>query len=303
MDNIKEFNTAEKGGKGYKVIIGILVIILLGLAYLYFHQQRKTERIIADLNDATEEKVELTREYEDLLGDYDDIKTNNDSITVQLSQEKERVQKLITELKSTKAQNRAEITKYKKELKTLRNIMKGFVHQIDSLNTLNIELTAENIQIKKQFQSAKKENQKLSDKYDEAADKVKIASVIKAVDISMSSFNYKGKSTKRAKKVKRFAVNFSLDENPIAPRGTKDIYLRITDPDQHILIQNNQPVFSYEGEQIAYSSVRQVDYEGSVVNAVVYFENSDDNELISGTYKVDIFCDGNMIGTASTELN
>jgi len=206
-------------------------------------------------------------------------------------------------LRTTKAENRTQINKYKKELKTLRSIMKGFIHQVDSLNTLNIELTAQNKEIKKQYQNARKKNKQLSDKYDEAADKVKIASVIKAVDVSLVSFNHKGKSTSRAKKTKRFAVNFALDENAIAPTGLKSIYLRITDPDQHILIQDNQPVFSYEGEEIAYSSVREVQYDGTLTNAVVYFEHTGDEVLQPGVYVVDIFCDGSMIGSAKVKLN
>jgi len=300
VDNIKEFNSANRGGIGYKITIGVLVVVLLGLGYLYFDQQQKTKTIIAELNDATEEKVELTQDYEELLQDYDDIETTNDSITSQLNSEKERITELIAELKTTKAQNRSEIKKYKNELKTLRNIMKGFIHQIDSLNTINIELTAENTQIKRQYKTARKE--KLADKYDEAADKVKTASIIKAVNVTLTSFNHKGKPTNRAKKTKRFAVNFSLDENAIAPTGTKNIYLRITDPKDHILIQDNKPVFSYEGEEIAYSSVRPVEYDGTLSEAVVYFRYNEDGDLITGLYNVDIFCDGSMIGSASVSL-
>lgn len=303
MDNIKEFNSANKGGNGYKIIIGVLAVILIGLGYLYFNQQRKTEKKIAELNQVNHEKEVLSFQYQNLLDDFDSLETTNDSIGSQLDQEKERIKELITDLRTTKAENRTQINKYKKELKTLRNIMKGFIHQIDSLNTLNVELTAENKEIKKQFQSATKKNKQLSDKYDEAVDKVKIASVIKAVNVTISSLNHKGKSTTRAKKTKRFAVNFALDENAIAPRGTKNVYLRITDSNQHILIQDNQPVFSYEGEEIAYSSVRQIEYDGSLVNAVVYFENNTDEELIQGVYNVDIFCDGAMIGSAEVKLN
>ena len=302
MDNIREFNSANRSGIGYKIIIGVLVAFLLGLGYLYIDQKQQTQKIIAELNDATEEKVELTQDYEELLQDYDDIETTNDSIASQLNKEKERITELIAELKTTKAQNRSEIKKYKSELKTLRNIMKGFIHQIDSLNTINTELTAENTQIKRQYKSAKKENQKLADKYDEAADKVKLASVIKAVNVTLTTFNHKGKPTNRAKKTKRFAVNFALDENAIAPTGTKNIYLRITDPNNHILIQDNQPVFSYEGEEIAYSSVRQVEYDGTLSEAVVYFRYNEDGDLITGLYNVDIFCDGSMIGSASVSL-
>ena len=303
MDNIKEFNTAGDNSRGYKIIIGVLAVILLIMGFLYFNQQKKTELVIVELEDITGEKAALTKDYEELLLNYNEIETTNDSISTQLVQEKARITELIAELKSTKSQNRAEINKYKNELKTLRDIMKGFVHQIDSLNTLNIELTAENVEIKKQVQTAKKENKQLAQKYDEAADKVKIASVIKAVDVTMSSLNEKGKPTTRAKKTKRFAVSFSLDENAIAPQGTKNIYLRITDPNQHILIQNNQPVFSYEGEEIAYSSVRQVEYNGELVNAIVYFEYNEQTALVTGTYNVDIFCDGSMIGAAVVKLN
>jgi hypothetical protein len=80
------------------------------------------------------------------------------------------------------------------------------------------------------------------------------------------------------------------------------VYLRITNPDDHILIENNQPVFSYEGEKIAYSSVREIEYDGNVTEAIVYFEYNDENPLISGKYSVDIFCDGAMIGTSSVTL-
>jgi len=303
VDNLKEFSTANKGNGGYKVIIGILVALLIGLGFLYYSQQQKTEKIIAELNDATEEKVELTREYEDLLVDYDDLETNNDSLSKQLDDEKLRITELIAELKSTKAQNRADIKKYKNELKTLRDIMKGFIYQIDSLNTLNTELIVENKNIKKQYHTEQRKNEKLSEKYEAAADKVKIASVIKAIDVVVTPYNHKGKSTFKAKKAKRFAVNFSLDENSIAKKGTKKIYLRITDPDQHILIQDNQPVFAYEDDEIAYSSVREVEYDGSVTPAVVYFEHQDETELPKGSYNVDVFCDGAMIGSANVSLD
>lgn len=303
MDNIKNFNSADKSGNGYKIIIGILAVVLIGLGYMFYDQQQKTEKKIAELNEVNQEKEVLTFQYQSLLDDYDSLETTSDSISSQLDVEKERIKELIADLRTTKSNNRYQINKYKKELKTLRSIMKGFIHQVDSLNTLNIELTAENKEIKKQYQTAREKNQQLSDKYDEAADLVKTASVIKAVDILVSSLNHKGKSTSRAKKTKRFAINFALDENAIASTGTKSVYLRITDPNEHILIQNNQPVFSYEGEKIAYSSVRKVEYDGNISNAVIYFEHNDENPLLKGVYNVDIFCDGNMIGASTVELN
>lgn len=302
VDNLKEFNSANQNGKVYKIIIALLVIVLIGLGILYIQQNQKTQKKIAELNQVNTEKETLTFQYQDLLEDYEGLETSNDSISAQLNVEKERIKGLMDQLRTTKAENRYQINKYKKELKTLRDIMKGFIHQIDSLNTLNIQLTEENIQIKKQYHTAKKENKQLSEKFEQASEKVAKASVIKAIHVGMQSFNTKGKETNRARKTKRFAINFSLDENVIAPKGVKNIYVRITDPDDHILIEGNQPVFSYEGEEIAYSAVRQIEYNGEETPATVYFELEDEGSVDEGTFKVDIFCDGSMIGTSTTTL-
>lgn len=302
MDNIKEYNSASGNKKGYIIIIVILTLLLIGLGYLYLDQRKATEVKIVELTQVSHEKETVTFQYQNLLDDYNSLETSNDSIAKQLTTEKERVKKIMDSLRTTKADNKEQIEKYKKELKTLRDIMKGFIHQIDSLNTANIQLTEENTQIKQQITTAKKEHKKLNEKYEEAANKVAIASVIRAINVGMQTLNSKGKETTRAKKTKRFAVIFELDENVIAIKGTKNVYVRITDPSEHILIQNNQPVFSYEGEEIAYSAVRQIEYDGNTTKAIIYFENGEEGKLLEGTYRVDIFCDGSMIGTTTASL-
>lgn len=301
MDNIKEFNSASGNNKNFKIIIGVLSVIILALVFLYFNQSRKTEQKIAELNEVNSEKQTLTYQYQNLLDDFESLETNNDSITAQLEGEQKRIKEIMAELRTAKSQNRTEIAKYKKELKTLRDIMKGFIHQIDSLNTLNIQLAEENKEIKQQYYTARKENKQLSEKYEEATDKVELASVIRAIDISITSFNHKGKATTKAKKVKRFAVSFSLDENVIAPQGMKKLYIRITDPKDHVLMTNDQQMFNYDGEEIAYSAYREMEYKGKITNGTVYYELSDQG-VDEGNYKADIFCDGNMIGTASIEI-
>lgn len=304
MDNLKEFNSNNSGGdKTYKLIIAILAVLLIGFAVLFINQLQKTNKIIAELNDATVEKNELTNEYESLLLDYEDIETTNDSISSQLTSEKKRIEDLIAELKTTKAQNKSEIRKYKKELKTLRDIMKGFIHQIDELNTANLELTAENKEIKKQIYSEKSKSTKLTKDLEAEKGKVAIASVIKAVDVQVLSYNAKGKSTSRAKKVKRLAVKFVLDENAIAPRGVKQVFVRFTDSQNHVLIQDEQPTFDYEEETITYSSIREIEYDGAATEAVIYYEHKGDEILLVGTYQVDIFVDGVMVGTSTMTLN
>lgn len=301
VDNLKQFNSANSGGKNVKLWVIGLVILILGLGTYSIIMNLNYKKSLTEIEAVTQEKETLTFQYQNLLDDYESLETSNDTLSSELSAEKERIVELLADLRSTKAQNKNEIYKYKKELKTLRNIMKGFIHQVDSLNTLNIQLTEENTEIKKQFHTAKRENKKLSEKYEDATSKVELASVIKAVDLTIEAYNHKGKLTTRAKKTKRFGINFSLFENVVAPTGNKQVYIRITDPNDHVLIQDTQPMFNFEGEEIAYSALREIEYDGKTTPTIVYFENKGD-ELLIGTYKVDIFCDGHMIGSTINKL-
>lgn len=303
MDNLKEFNSASRsGGKGAKVFIVILVFILLTVAGFYVKLRIDYMNQEEELTVAIEERISLTTQYESLLDDYDELETSNDTLSAKLNSEQEKIKTLISELKNVKAQNRAEITRYKKELKTLRNIMKGFIRQIDSLNTLNIQLTEENQQIKRQFKTAQEEKAQIEEKYEEAADKVELASVIRAINVAIESYNHKGKTTNRARKTKRFGITFVLDENVIAPTGTKKVFIRITDPVDHVLITPDQPMFEFEGEEIAYSAFREIEYDGTATSATVYYEHVYETDLIEGTYKAEIFCDGSNIGSGETYL-
>ncbi len=302
MDNLKDFESASgQGNKKYKVIIAIETILLVVVTVLYFTKTHTSNVQTVVIEKMSDEKDSLTVQYQNLLADYENIETSNDSISAQLEQEKAHIKDLMTELKSTKAENRAQINKLKKELKTLRDVMKDFVHQIDSLNTLNIQLTEENVQVKKQITAAKKENKQLTQKYEEAASKVAKASVIKAINTSMDCFNAKGKPATKAKKTKRLAVSFTLDENPIAPRGIKNVYVRITSPEGLMLVNKDQDTFKFEDDKITFSALRQVDYKGEKVDMVIYYE-CEEGELMSGSYKTDIFCDGSMIGSTDITL-
>ncbi len=301
VDNLKEFNSKNSGSKpSSKITIIVLIVLLLGFGTYHYFKLNQTTQTLTAVN---EEKEDLTYQYQGLLDDYGTLETQNDTLNARLSKEQERIKEIMTELRSTKAQNKEEIRKYKKELQTLRDVMKSFIVQIDSLNQSNIALRAENKEIKQQYYSEKQKSQQLSENLEEQKEKVAIASVIRAINMSLEAFNEKGKPKNKANKIKRLAVRFTLDENPITPKGTKRIYVRFTDPDDHVLIHNEQPMMDFEGEEIAYSSYREIDYQGTAVDGIVYYEHKSEEPLTEGTYKVDIFCDGSMIGSTSIELN
>ena len=139
------------------IIISIIAVLLIGaLAFLGIRlsQANKANEEMVQLFEL--EKEEMENEYSTFATQYDEMQIliSNDSLVAQLEREKLRTQQLLEELRATKASNAAEITRLKKELKTVRAVMRGYVVQIDSLNQVNAKLTKENNRVRTQYAEA-----------------------------------------------------------------------------------------------------------------------------------------------------
>lgn len=275
------------------VIGGLLVLV----AYL-FYTKREKEIVVDEL---VIEKELLARDFKELALDYDSLHTNNDEMNVLLSKERERVGQLIEELRNLKASNAAQIAEYKKELNTLRNVMRNFVVQIDSLNARNKELSAENVVVKKQITEIKDSYKELAKEKEQLVQQVEIASKLETRDMLAQGLNNKGKETNRISRVEKIRVCFTLLKNVTAKVGQKSVYARLMRPDGALLLHSANDVFAYEGSQINYSASRVVEYGGNDLDVCLYY-NVEEGELIEGFYTADVFVDGNNIGTVKFEL-
>lgn len=283
-------------------LILFLAVLFIITGYLYLTERNKNKHLTVQLVRNTEEKDSLTVEFDHLLVQYQDLQTSNDSINKLLGREQEKIKRYIAEIKSLKTANKEVIDQYKRELETLRKIMRGFIHQIDSLNTLNQNLTAENIQVKTKFKAEQKRTKELTQKYDSASNLVAKAAVVKSENIVLKALNRKGKEVTKIKKVEKFSVCFTLNENVITKRGLRNVYIRISRPDELVLLENEANLFNFEGQEIAYSAMREVDYQGQDLQTCIYYDHNPDEQLLPGTYIADIFMDGKMIGTTTLTL-
>jgi len=269
------------------------MIIICVLGWLYLEQKKEAEKIQQELE---MEKEFLTNDLNDLYAQYDSLKTDNDSMNLKLETEQNKIKKLL----AIQASNLEKIRLYKKELKTLREIMKSYIVQIDSLNTKNLALTAENIEVKNILKQTEIANIELSKEKEELTSKVEKASVISAKNIQALPLNKRGKEKNKIEKVKKVKVCFTLRENFITPSGLKDVYIRITRPDKLVLTNSKEDLFEFEDELIVYSAKRQVEYENNDIDMCIYWDNN--GGLIPGTYSIGIFLDGYQIGTTTFDL-
>lgn len=275
----------------------ILVSLLIYMNTKMRVRQEENEQMIEVLK---MDKAEMENEYEQFAMQYNEMmaQINNDSLINQLAIEQERVQKLLEELRQTKAENTREIIRLKKELATLRAILKDYVMQIDSLNRENQALKVDNDKLRNQNQLAKEHITTLSTQNEELVDKVAIASQLNATGISAMAHNKRGKDTDKIRKAKKFVVSFTLARNVTTETGMRSIYVRITTPTGSIL--TNGGTFQYENRDLQYSILKEVEYNGEELPVTVYWDIAE--SLTAGQYCVDIFADGQNIGTTTFEM-
>jgi hypothetical protein len=271
----------------------ILTLGLIGLIALYHSQKNK----MVDMEQVlTEEKDSLANELRLMMYGYDTLKTSNDTLNAKISRQKGNIKRLL----EINGSNAVLIRKYKAEITTMRDIMKSYIVQIDSLNTRNKALVAENMEVKQQISDVQQTNQQLSQAKEELSSKVTIASVIQAKDIVAVALNKKRKETTEVKRLDKVRVCFTLRENPIAKAGNKIVYLRVIRPDQLVITSSPDNLFEVKGEQMIFSANRAVDYSNADIEMCIFLDNTGD--FIPGDYTVELYLEGDLIGSSSFTL-
>ena len=281
-----------------KILIPLIIVILLllgGVVYL-FTDLKEQKQVNADMQElAALDKQEMENEYERFALQYSEMKMqiNNDSIIAQLTQEQMRTQQLLEELKQVKATDAREITRLKKELATVRAVLRDYVMQIDSLNRLNQNLRAENSRVHAELQQRNTEIDGLSSEKASLSEKVAIAAQLDATNIQLQLLNKRGKTTQKLKDCRQMRVSFAITRNVTAANGNRTVYVLIQNPGGNALTGGG--AFAYENRTLESSAKKVIEYTGEETPVTVYWNVS--QMLEAGDYRVSIFVDGSMIGS------
>lgn len=286
------------------IILGILVALIAiaaaVLGYHYFYTKPLLEEN-EELKELAElEKQEMESQYRDFDVQYEMLQSqlSNDSLIAQIENERRHTQQLLEELERTKATDAAEIKRLKAEIASLREVLKSYIVQVDSLNRLNQSLSEENTQFKAQVAEQSTQISTLSTERNQLKDKVNIAAQLDATGFWVTPKNKKSKDTQKVKDVKKLAFGFTIVKNVTAQNGQRIIYARILKPDNSVMGQKG--TFAYENTQLEYTEKKYIDYTGEEEKVTMY---SDVTEFLeAGTYKLFVFCDKQMIGQTSFTL-
>lgn len=278
----------------------LLILLLIGVTILLISEKQTNKELVMEFN---LDKEDLENEYTTFAKQYDELKltVSNDSLSVLLEQEQLKTQRLLEELRTVKSSNATEIRRLKKELASLRKVMIGYINQIDSLNRLTAQQKEIIADVTQKYNAASRQISNLSEEKKNLTKTVTLAAQLDATNISVQPTNKRGKTAKKVKDIVKFKINFSIVKNITAETGERTLYIRITKPDNDVLTKSPQNTFPYENRELVYSIKKYIEYNGEEQAVTVYWDVEE--YLYAGTYRVDIFADGTLIGSQSFSLN
>ena len=281
------------------IAVSVLVIALIGITYLLFTEKQSNRELIEEF---ALEKEDLENEYTRFAQQYDELKltVSNDSLSILLEQEQIKTQRLLEELRTVKISNATEIRRLKKELASLRKIMIGYINQIDSLNKLTNQQKQVIAEVTQKYNAASRQISNLSEEKKNLNKKVTLAAQLDATNIWIEPKNKRDKKVKKVKDIVKFAIGFTIVKNITAETGERTLYVNIYKPNNEVLTKNAANTFEYENRSLPYFIKKYIEYNGEEQSITVFWNVEE--YLSAGTYRVDIFADGTMIGSQRFEL-
>lgn len=289
----REAAQAEQLKKIMYMMAAVAAVLAILLGYIWWTKSSLVKDLEAEKLDLTEQMVALQNDYATLSSDYDNINS-------QLDSSREEVTQLLERIKQTDATNRRKIRQYEKELGTLRSIMKGYIVQIDSLNTLNRKLTADAAAARREAAESKRKAQSMQETVESLTSQVATGSVIKGRGLILEAYNGSNKVTDRSSRTVRLLASLSLVENDLAPKGRVRVYIRVKDPDGILLANSQHTSFTCGGETLMASASREVDYTGSEVELSIYL--NDIPSFAKGVYTCEAWTEQTKLGSCELML-
>ena len=290
--------------KTNKILLVTVLVLLVGaicaLIYLNYHQRNEMQELVEIIEI---EKEELQEEYENLAIEFDgysQMDIQNDSLQDLLFREQQRVQDLLEELRITKVTNARRISELKKELATVRTVLKDYIRQVDSLNATNARLTEENIIVRAENEQVKEHNTQLTTLNTQLSETVTRAAMLELTDCTCTMLNKADRKTRILSQVVKLQFDYTIAKNITCEPGMKDLYVRVITPNGVLMSEADNKRFPFESDSIAYSITQQFEYSGEQYVGTVYQPITE--EVEKGFYTIDFFCEGNLIGSFPFQL-
>jgi len=288
----------SKASKGMLILLVIIILVLgasVGVMLSKLNDQKKEAAEIQEILET--QKKSLEDDLTDLQDQFGALQTNNDSLMSLASQQQERITKLL----SIQADNAFKIRTYQKELETLREVLRSYITQVDSLNQSNMALRAERTELTRNLAVERAQRTRLTEDKERLTSTVQRAQVLSAADIVTTGWNNRNRENQRARFIEKLKTCFTVRENQVASAGERIFYLVLIKPDKKVLTNKANDTFAtQEGGVMVYTDRRTIEYENKDIEVCIFTDN--DDRLTAGFYEARLFCEGYLVGSSTFEL-
>jgi myosin heavy subunit len=283
-----------------KAIIGVLSILLIGSLIYIFKLTSDAKTLQTTVTTVKSEKESVLKDLADLKTNYDAAIAENTSMSDELIDERDKVVKLMADLKASKGDN-ASLQKYKTQYKAMEQKMQNLMQEVAVLKKQNQTLTTNLDSTNVVLEDNKKYNQVLVGQNEDLAKKVELGSKLTVTNLKTASYKVRssGKqiATDKASRTDMLQINFTIAENKIAKSGDKTYYIQVIDSKNNVL--GDKATISFGEISLTYSFTSTVKYENKTVEVSEQLPGKD---FAKGTYFVNVFDKGELVSKSSFSL-
>lgn len=292
--------TEKKNNKALKILTGILAVALIAIGIYtikLYNDSKEHEEYLEN------EKAAIEDELNDLIVKYDEAIAENDIMDQNLVDARDRIKVLLDSVEDYEA-TRALNFRYRREIENLKEEKDRLFRVVDSLSAQNERITttldSTNVVLEERTKlsdSLRTTNVDLSNKVDRAK-QLKITNLKGGGVIVRNSGKLVENDNNR--RVDQIRTCFTITANSLADSGERDMYVQVYNPDNELV--GDQIAVQHEGGVMVYSAASKVYYENEELDVCI-LANAEEDKLLEGTYKVYVYEDALLIGTASFTLD
>jgi hypothetical protein len=285
-------------------VISVLLAVNGLLLWQFFDKKSHLEDLNLTLETTISQKDALSAELQTMKAEYDKINQENAGLQSQLSEKDQEIKSKMAEIQRLiNSGDAAQLRRAKAELEQLRQMNQSYIAQVDSLRLANDQLNQQNMALNSSLEAERGRLQNLTQENTMLANKVAIGSVLKTINMKASGVKYKasGKEseTNKAGSIDKIKTCFTILENLITDRGSKEAYLRVLSPDGAVMSTSSE-TFMYNNQATLYTSKESFDYDNKDTNLCLYWTKG--SQYSKGKYTIEVYVDGNMIGSTGLTL-
>ncbi|TGE23061.1 hypothetical protein [Hymenobacter metallicola] len=314
---MEQNQSTEPKNNNRVLLIVALILVLLGIngVLFYMNQQKgkQNEQLTADLKVKDSKLEEQIKQYEALKADFErqsqevqGMGLANDSLEAKIA----AINADLLKLRSFKAGSFsiAEQRRFKQRAANFENQLRKKDEEIAQLKSDNEALYTETTTLKERQNRLTDTITTVVRSNQELAEKVSIASRLLAENIRVGVINARNKEKDdddnefRAKRVEKVKVTFNLGRNDVSPKETKEIMMRLIEPDGAALynLSTGGGTFMIDGSEAFYTAKQDIVFDNT--RQPVQFVYAKGAPYKTGLHTVELYSGGVMIGKSTFTL-